>query len=97
MNAASTPTTEPFDSSVDPVIGGSVSVEVSGWGYWNVWVGVESYYAGDASTALQPGECVSVAWRLVTAAAVCWYKRLPDQLRGRLRSARVPGRLASSR
>lgn len=67
---AAAPPGEPYNSCVEPVIGGLVEVEVSGWGYWNVWISVESYYSGDANTALQPGEAVGVAVRLVVGAVM---------------------------
>ncbi|GLZ34845.1 hypothetical protein Lesp02_70320 [Lentzea sp. NBRC 105346] len=79
---------DPYDSDIEPVVGGRVRVNVSGWAYWSVWLDVESYveWMGDTNTALQPSECIAVARRLIVAAVVCWWKRLPDQLRGRLRS-----------
>jgi hypothetical protein len=86
---------EPYESGVAPTVGGGVRVSVDGWGYWNVWLEVESYvhWKDTADTALQPSESVGIAWRLVVAAAVCWWKRLPDQLRGRLNKPQR-GRLA---
>jgi hypothetical protein len=82
---------DPYDTTVAPFAGGGVRVDVSSWGYWNVWLETESYvdWMGEAKAILQPGEAVSVAWRLVVGAAVSWWKRrLPDQVRGRLRSTR---------
>jgi hypothetical protein len=74
---------DPYSSGIEPVIGGGVGVSVSGWGWWSVWLNVESYADSDdyADTALQPGECISVAWRLVVAAVVCWWVRIPDRWR----------------
>jgi hypothetical protein len=76
---------DPYSSGIEPVIGGGVGVSVSGWGWWSVWINVESYADSDdcADTALQPGESISIAWRLVVAAVVCWWKRRPDQRRNR--------------
>ncbi len=76
---------DPYSSGVEPVIGGGVGVSVSGWGWWSVWINVESYADSDdcADTALQPGEAISMGWRLIVAAVVCWWKRRPDQRRNR--------------
>lgn len=75
---------EPYDSEIEPLIGGRARVTVSGWGYWNVWLEVESYvhWKDKSDTALQPGECLRFATKLVVAAVVCWWKRLPGQVRG---------------
>lgn len=76
---------DPYSSGIEPVIGGGVGVSVSGWGWWSVWINVESYADSDAyaDTALQPGEAIRFACRLVVAAVVCWWKRIPDQRRNR--------------
>jgi hypothetical protein len=81
---------DPYDNTIEPIAGGEARVNVSGWGYWNVWLTVESYVDNGrhADAVLQPSECVSLARRLAVGAVVCWWKRLPDQVRGRLRSMR---------
>ena len=72
---------DPYSSGIEPVIGGGVGVSVSGWGWWSVWINVESYADSDdyADTALQPGEAIRFAGRLVIAGVVCWWKRIPGR------------------
>lgn len=71
---------DPYSSGIEPVIGGGVGVSVSGWGWWSVWINVESYADSDdyADTALQPGEAIRFGWRLIVAAVVCQWKRIGE-------------------
>jgi hypothetical protein len=80
-----------YDLGMAPIAGGDVTVGVSGWGYWNVWLTVGNYIDEDdrSDAVLQPGEAVRVATRLAVAAFRVWRLRLPDRIRGRLRGRRA--------
>lgn len=66
---------EPFCADVIPEYGGNIRTEVSGWGTWNIWLGIESYVDGHDQTAMGPADALRVAWHLVLAAVVCAWKR----------------------
>ncbi|GAB2964166.1 hypothetical protein [Saccharothrix stipae] len=74
----------PYESTVEPEVGGEVRVTVDGWGRWAVWVDVVPYEAvgTQASAPLTVRETLGVARRLVTAAAVCWWRARKDNHRG---------------
>ncbi|SER95927.1 hypothetical protein SAMN05216188_11890 [Lentzea xinjiangensis] len=66
---------EPFSAGVAPEAGGEINVQVSGWGWWNVWIRVESYVDGFESTVMDPPDALRLARYLVRAAVVCAWKR----------------------
>jgi hypothetical protein len=52
---------------------GTVEIEVSGWGTWNIWLDTEPEGAALPSVLMQPRDALTVARRLIFAAVRLWW------------------------
>lgn len=74
----------PFESVVEPELGGEVRVMVDGWAGWHVWIDVTGYEdrAPTGDIPLDPRQAVRAAINLLKAAAVCWWHDRKGRGRG---------------
>lgn len=65
---------------------GSVEVEVSGWGSWNIWLDTEPEPGGPGlpSVLLQPRDALRMARVFVWAAVRLWWIQCGERRAGRL-------------
>lgn len=75
---------EPVTYTIEPELGGHVTVGVHGWCGWHVWIDVTGYedHAHNGDIPLDPGQAIRTAVNLLKAAVICWWRARKDPARG---------------